>query len=72
LLGQGRSGIFSRWAQQQEPCRTIFLTPSTLNLYVKAHQKMAQRPIAAYLSLKEMSAREIHNDIVAIFGPDSV
>jgi hypothetical protein len=33
---------------------------------------MTQRPIAAYLSLKEVSAREIHDDIVAIFGPDSV
>jgi hypothetical protein len=33
---------------------------------------MAQRPIVAYLSLKGMSAREIHDDIVATFGPDAV
>jgi hypothetical protein len=32
---------------------------------------MTQRPIVAYLSLKEMSAREIHDDIVAILGPDT-
>jgi uncharacterized protein YecE (DUF72 family) len=69
LLGQGRSGIFSRWAQKQEPCRSIFLTHSTLNLYVKAHQKMTQPPIVAYLSLKEMSAREIYDNIVATLGP---
>jgi hypothetical protein len=54
------------------PCRPIFLTHSTLNRYVKAHQKMTQRQIVAYLSLKRMSAREIHNDIVAILGPDAV
>jgi hypothetical protein len=34
------------------------------NLYVKAHQKMMQRPIVAYLSLKGISAREIHDDII--------
>jgi hypothetical protein len=33
---------------------------------------MTQRPIIAYLSLKGMSAREIHDDIVATFGPDAV
>jgi hypothetical protein len=33
---------------------------------------MTQRPIVAYLSLKEMSAREIHNDIIATRGPDAV
>jgi transposase len=33
---------------------------------------MAQRPIVAYLSVKGMSAREIHDDIVATFGPDAV
>jgi hypothetical protein len=33
---------------------------------------MTQRPIAAYLSLKGMSAREIHNNIVATLGPDTV
>jgi hypothetical protein len=43
-----------------------------LNLYVKAYQKMTQHPIATYLSLKWMSAREIHDDIVAAFGPDAV
>jgi hypothetical protein len=32
---------------------------------------MTQRPIIAYLSLKGMSAREIRDDIVAIFGPDA-
>jgi hypothetical protein len=25
LLGQGRSEIFSRWAQKEKPCRSIFL-----------------------------------------------
>jgi hypothetical protein len=30
---------------------------------------MTQRPIVAYLSLKWMSAREIHDDIVATLGP---
>jgi hypothetical protein len=39
---------------------------------VKAHQKMTQRPIVAYSSLKWISAREIHDDIVAILGPDVV
>jgi hypothetical protein len=57
LFGQGRSGIFSRWVQKQEPCRSVFLTHETFNLYVKAQKKMTQRPIIAYLSLKEMSAR---------------
>jgi hypothetical protein len=33
---------------------------------------MSERPIIAYLSLKEMSAREIHDDIVATLGPDVV
>jgi hypothetical protein len=33
---------------------------------------MPQRPIVACLSLKGMSAREIHNDIVATLGPDAV
>jgi hypothetical protein len=33
---------------------------------------MTQRPIVAYLSLKGMSSREIHDDIVATLGPDSL
>jgi hypothetical protein len=33
---------------------------------------MAQRPIVAYLSLKGISAREIHDDIIATLGPDAV
>jgi hypothetical protein len=33
---------------------------------------MTQRPIVAYLSLKRMSAREIHDNIVATPGPDAV
>jgi transposase-like protein len=33
---------------------------------------MTQRPIVAYLSLKRMSTREIHDDIVAALGPDAV
>jgi hypothetical protein len=33
---------------------------------------MMQRPIVAYLSLKGMSAREIHGDIVATHGLDAV
>jgi hypothetical protein len=33
---------------------------------------MMQRPIVAYLSLKGMSAPEIHDDIVATLGPDAV
>jgi hypothetical protein len=33
---------------------------------------MTQRPIVAYLSLKGMSAREIHDDIVISLGPDAV
>jgi hypothetical protein len=33
---------------------------------------MAQRPIVTYLSLKGISAREIHDDIVATLGPDAV
>jgi hypothetical protein len=32
---------------------------------------MTQRPTVAYLSLKGMSAREIHDDIVATLGPDA-
>jgi hypothetical protein len=43
-----------------------------LNLYVKAHQKMTQCPIVVYLSLKGISAREIHDEIVATLGPDAV
>jgi transposase len=43
-----------------------------LNLYIKAYQKMTQRPIWDYLSLKGMSAREIHDDIVSTLGPDAV
>jgi hypothetical protein len=41
-------------------------------LYVKARQKITQRPIFAYLSLKGMSARDIHDDVVATLGPDAV
>jgi hypothetical protein len=33
---------------------------------------MRQRPIVAYLSLKGMLAREIHDDIVATLVPDAV
>jgi hypothetical protein len=33
---------------------------------------MRQRPIVAYLSLKEISTREIHDDIGATLGPDAV
>jgi hypothetical protein len=33
---------------------------------------MTQRPIVAYLSLKGISAPEIHDDIVATLGPDIV
>jgi hypothetical protein len=33
---------------------------------------MTQRPIVADLSLKGMSAREIHDDIIATIGPDAV
>jgi hypothetical protein len=33
---------------------------------------MTQPPIVTYFSLKEMSAHEIHNDIVATFWPDAV
>jgi hypothetical protein len=43
-----------------------------LNLYVKAHQKMTQCPIVAYLSLKGISALEIHDDMVATLGPGAV
>jgi hypothetical protein len=64
--------MFSHWAQKQEPCQSIFPTHSTLNLYVEAHQKMTQRPIVAYFSLKGMSAREIHDDIVATLEPDAM
>jgi hypothetical protein len=32
---------------------------------------MTQCPIVAYLSLKWMSALEIHDDIIAILGPDA-
>jgi hypothetical protein len=58
--------------RKQEPRRLIFLTHETSNLYVKAHQKMQQRSIVAYLSLKGMPAREIHDKIVATLGPDAV
>jgi transposase len=33
---------------------------------------MTQHQIVAYFSLKGMSAREIHDDIVATLGPDTV
>jgi hypothetical protein len=33
---------------------------------------MAHGPIVVYLSLKWMSAREIHDDIIATLGPDAV
>jgi hypothetical protein len=33
---------------------------------------MTQRPILAYLSLKGMSARDIHDDIVTTLGPDAL
>jgi hypothetical protein len=33
---------------------------------------MTQRPIVAYLSPKGMSAREIHDDIVATVWPDAM
>jgi hypothetical protein len=33
---------------------------------------MTQRAIVAYPSLKGISAREIHDDIVATIGPDAV
>jgi hypothetical protein len=43
-----------------------------LSLYVEAHQKMARCPIVACLSLKGMSAREIHDYIAPTLGPDAV
>jgi hypothetical protein len=43
-----------------------------LNLYVKAHQKITQCLIVAYLLLKGISTREIHDDIVSILGRDAV
>jgi hypothetical protein len=49
-----------------------FLTHQTLNLYAKAHHKMTQHLIVAYLSLKGMSAHEIHDNIAATDGPDVV
>jgi hypothetical protein len=33
---------------------------------------MTRRPIVAHLSLKGLSSREIHDDIVAILGPNAV
>jgi hypothetical protein len=42
------------------------------NLYVKTHQKMTRCPIITYLSLKWMSAREIHDEIVATPGLDAM
>jgi hypothetical protein len=33
---------------------------------------MTRRPIAVYFSLKEMSVREIHDEIVTTLGPDAV
>jgi hypothetical protein len=33
---------------------------------------MTQHPIVAYLSLKGISAPEIHDDIVGTLGPDAV
>jgi hypothetical protein len=33
---------------------------------------MTERPIVAYLSLKGMSAHEIHDDIVTTLGPDAL
>jgi hypothetical protein len=41
-------------------------------LYVKAHQKITQHPVGASLSLKGISARKIHDAIVATLGPDAV
>jgi hypothetical protein len=41
-------------------------------MYLQAHQKMTQRPVVAYLSLKGMSVPEIHDDIVVTLGPDAV
>jgi hypothetical protein len=43
-----------------------------VSLYVKTHQKVAQRPIVAYLSLEGMSARGVHDNIVTTLGPDAV
>jgi hypothetical protein len=40
-------------------------------MHVKAHQKITQRPIVAYLSLKRMLASKIHDDTVATLGPDA-
>jgi hypothetical protein len=72
LLGEGRSGIFSRWAQKPAPCLSIFLTYSTSNLYVKTHQTMTQRPTVTYLSFKSTSVHEIHDDFVVTLWPDTV
>jgi hypothetical protein len=33
---------------------------------------MTQRPIVAYLSLKRISTREVHDDIVVTLGPDAM
>jgi hypothetical protein len=63
---------FQPLAQKQESCWSIFLTHWKLNLYVKVHQKITQRPIVVYLSLRGMSAREIHDDIVGSLVPDAV
>jgi hypothetical protein len=41
-------------------------------MYVEAYQKIRKRSIVAHLSLKGMSAHEIHDDIVTTLGRDAV
>jgi hypothetical protein len=67
---------YSNWDFQPRGAKTRampvdFSAALDVNLYVKVHQKMEQRPIVAHLSLKGMLAREIHNDIVATLGRDA-
>jgi hypothetical protein len=62
---------FQPLGAKARPMSVDFSDARDLKLYVNAYQKMT-RPIVADLSLKGMSAREIHDNMVATRGPDTV
>jgi hypothetical protein len=43
-----------------------------VNMYAQDNQKMNQRSIGLYFSLKRLSARAIHEDLVPTLGTDAV
>jgi hypothetical protein len=78
-VGQIPTLARSRWicdgrplAVKAEIMLPIVVRDWTLNPYVKGRSRMQQLPIAAYLALKTLSARESHDKPKAILGSNAL